>query len=216
VEDRGCRAIDEENYYSSIRSYIRFLAPFYDTGTFFISGLRGKVVDFTNARKGSRVLDVGTGTGKQAFAFAKRGFDITGIDLSEEMIKIARKNNRYENGKFQIGDAASLPFEDNSFDVTCVSFALHDMIPTIRRKTVKEVVRVTKPHGTIVVVDYSLPKNKILRQLVFNIIKLYELYYPEFIRSDLKRLLKNSGIQVSEEHSVLLGAARIIKGIKNG
>jgi 2-polyprenyl-3-methyl-5-hydroxy-6-metoxy-1,4-benzoquinol methylase len=53
----------------------------------FISGLRGKVVDFTNPGSGSRILDVATGTGKQAFAFAKKGYDVIGVDLSEAMLK---------------------------------------------------------------------------------------------------------------------------------
>ncbi len=38
-------------------------------------------MDFTDARNGSRILDIGTGTGKQAFAFAKRGYDATGTDI---------------------------------------------------------------------------------------------------------------------------------------
>jgi demethylmenaquinone methyltransferase/2-methoxy-6-polyprenyl-1,4-benzoquinol methylase len=206
---------EKARYYSAVRRYMRLLAPFYDTGTLPISSLRDKVVNLTNAPKGSRILDVGTGTGKQAFAFAKKGFNVTGIDLSEDMIKVAQTKNRYEHARFQIGDAANLPFEDSSFDVTSVSFALHDMIPAIRRKALKEMARVTKPHGTIVVVDYALPKNRILSQLVFNFVRLYELYYPEFIRSNLKGLLNDSGIKVSEELHVLLGAARIIKGIKN-
>ncbi len=205
----------EARYYSSIRRYMSLLAPFYDLGTFFISGLRERVVDFANVSRGSKILDVGTGTGKQAFAFAKRGFDVTGIDLSKDMIGIARKKNRYKNARFQISDAPSLPFEDKTFDLACVSFALHDMIPTIRKKAVEEMVRVTKPHGIIVIVDYALPKNKIARQLIFNFVKLYELYYPEFIRSDLKRLLREAGIEIDEEREVLLGAGRIIKGTKN-
>ena len=76
-------------------------------------------------KNGSRILDVGTGTGKQAFAFAKKGYDVTGIDLSEAMLKVANKKNNYEDVKFTVADASNLPFKDSSFDVSGVSFALY-------------------------------------------------------------------------------------------
>lgn len=220
IINRNHETVDEEEkYYTLLKMYARMLAPFYDTvfGTLSLgrgSRLRDKVVDFTRARNGSRILDVCTGTGKQAFAFAKRGYDVTGIDLSEDMLKVAKKNNKYENVKFEIADATSLQFEDSMFDLSCVSFALHDMIPSIREKALKEMVRVTKPKGTIVIVDYALPKNKISRFLAYGIVKLYEPYYTEFIRSDLEALLRRSGIGIEGKLPVLFGAARIIKGLR--
>ncbi len=208
---------EEEKYYLLLKKYARILAPFYDTvfGSLSLgaeSKLRDKVVDFANVRNRSRILDVATGTGRQAFAFAKRGYDVVGIDLSEDMLKVAIKKNKYENVKFEIVDATNLPFEDNRFDVSCVSFALHDMILTIREKALKEMVRVTKPKGTIVIVDYALPKNKVSRFFIYHLVKLYEPYYPEFIKSDLEALLRKSGIEIEEELPVLLGAGKIIKG----
>jgi len=212
--------VEEEKYYSLLKTYARIIAPFYNIilGSLTFgseSKLRYKVVDFADAPTGSRILDIATGTGKQAFAFAKKGYEVFGIDLSEEMLRVAKKNNTYKNVKFDVADATNLPFEDNSFDVSCVSFALHDMIPTIREKALKEMVRVTKPKGTIVIVDYSLPENKIRRFLFYNIAKLYEPYYTEFIKYDLETQLKKSGMEIEEELPVLLGAGRIIKGIKN-
>jgi len=217
MKNRSYKIMDEEEkYYILLEKYARILAPFYDTVTAIFSRLRDKVVDFTNARRGSRILDVGTGTGKQAFAFAKKGYDVIGIDLSEDMLKVAKKKNTHENVKFEVADATNLPFEDETFDVSCVSFALHDMILTIREKTLREMVRVTKSKGTIVVVDYALPKNKISKFLIYHFVKLYEPYYPEFIKSDLEALLKKSGIEIKHELPVVLGAGRILKGIKNG
>jgi len=218
MRNRNYKIMDEEEkYYIPLKKYARILAPFYDSLTAIFSRLRDKVVDFTAAPEGSRILDVATGTGKQAFAFAKIGYDVTGFDLSEDMLKVAIKKNKYENVKFEIADATNLPFEDNSFDVSCVSFALHDMIPTIRERALKEIVRVTKPKGTIVIVDYAVPKNKINRFLAYNFVKLYEPYYPEFIKSDLEALIKKSGIEITKELAIFipfLGAGRILKGIK--
>src|SRR4030067_3580477 len=102
--------IDEEKeYYSLTKKVFDILAPFYDIVVTPFSRLRGSVVDFTGAEKGSRILDVATGTGKQAFAFAKRGYDVTGIDLSKAMLKVANKKNRYKNVRFQAADATNLP-----------------------------------------------------------------------------------------------------------
>jgi len=195
---------EEEKYYSWLKKTAGILAPYYDTVAIFISRIRNKVVDFTNARNGSRILDVGTGTGKQAFAFAKKGYDVIGVDLSEDMLNVAYKKNKYGNVKFEVADATNLPFEDNSFDVSCVSFALHDMSSTIREKALKEMARVTKPKGMLVIVDYALPKSKISKFLIYHFVKLYEKYYPEFIKSDLEALLRKSGIEVKEELPVLL------------
>lgn len=206
---------DEKAYYSLVEKVFGILAPFYDIVTAPFSSVRERVVDFTRAPEGSRILDIATGTGKQAFAFAKRGYDVSGIDLSEAMLKVAKKKNRYPNVKFEVGDAANLPFENASFDVACISFALHDMLLTIREKTLKEMVRVTRAEGTIVIIDYSLPENKIGRSLIYRLVKLYEgKFYVEFIHSDLRGLLSKSGIKVTEERSVLIGAARILKGAR--
>ena len=82
-------------------------------------------------------------------AFAKKGLDVVGIDISEAMLKVARKKNKYLNLKLEVADATKLSIEDNSIDVSCVSFALHDMLLSIREKALQEMVRVTKPKGII-------------------------------------------------------------------
>jgi demethylmenaquinone methyltransferase/2-methoxy-6-polyprenyl-1,4-benzoquinol methylase len=62
-----------EDYYLYIKKLFARWAPVYDLIDVFVSGVRDRVVELTNARERSKILDVGTGTGKQAFAFAKRG-----------------------------------------------------------------------------------------------------------------------------------------------
>lgn len=204
----------EEDYYLYTKKLFKKWSPVYNIVDVFIFRVRVKVVDFIDAKNGSKILDIGTGTGKQAFAFAKKGYDVIGIDLSEDMLRVADRKNKYENVKFEVADAAKLPFKDNHFDVTCISFALHDMPLSIRKKVLDEIVRVTKSKGIIIIVDYASPKNKIGRWLVYHFVKLYESrYYPKFIKSDLHALLKESGIKIKEELPVLFGAGRILKGI---
>lgn len=206
---------EEKEYYLLVKKVFDILAPFYDIVTMPFSRVRDKVVNFTNVRNGSKILDIATGTGKQAFAFAKKGCDVVGIDLSQAMLKVANKKNKYGNVKFEVANATHLPFEDNSFDVSCVSFGLHDMPLTIREKALKEMVRVTKTKGMTVIVDYALPKNEIGRFLIYHFVNLYEgRYYSTFIKSDLQALLKKIGIEIKEELPVLLGAGKILKGIK--
>ena len=206
---------EEKEYYLLIKKVFDILAPFYDIVTLPFSRVRDKVVNFTDPRNGSKILDVATGTGKQAFAFARKGHEVIGIDLSEAMLKVAHKKNKYGNVKFEVADATNLRFKDNSFDVSCVSFGLHDMPLTIREKALKEIVRVTKTKGMIVIVDYALPENKISRFLIYHFVNLYEgRYYSTFIKSDLEALLKKTGIEIKEGLPVLLGAGKILKGIK--
>ena len=85
---------------------------------------------------------------------------------------------------------------------------------SIREKVLKEMVRVTKPGRIIIIVDYALPRNRVWGFLVYHFVRLWEKYYPEFIRSDLDALLKKSGIGIEKEISVMLGGGRIIKGVK--
>ena len=205
----------DEDYYSYTKKFMRRWACIFGLMEILISGLRNRVVDFTNAKNGSKILDVCTGAGGQAFAFAKRGYGVVGIDLSEDMIRVAKKKNRYENLKFKVADATNMPFEDDYFNVSCVPFALHDMPLTIRKKVLEEMVRVTESKGVVTVVDYALPKNKIGRYLIYHFVKSYETkYYPEFIKSDLQALLRRSGIKIEDERPVLFGAGRILKGTK--
>lgn len=207
--------VEEKEYYALTKKAFDLLAPFYNIMTLPLVRVRNQVVDFANAGKGSTVLDVATGTGQQAFAFAKRGHDVIGVDLTKSMLDIARKHNKGGLVKFEAADATHLRFEANSFDVSCVSFALHDMPPNIREKVFQEMVRVTKPGGIIVVVDYDLPRNKIGRALIYRLITLYEgEYYKQFIVSDLNSLLRKTSVEAIARVSVLFGAGMILKAIK--
>jgi demethylmenaquinone methyltransferase/2-methoxy-6-polyprenyl-1,4-benzoquinol methylase len=203
------------DYYPYIKGFFKKFAGIYDIVASPLAGVRKKVVNMAGAADGAEILDIATGTGRQAFAFAKKGYRVTGIDLSEDMLKIAKRNNKYPNLKLEIADAASLPFADGRFDITSVSFALHDMPSHIRDKVVEEMARVTKAGGMVMAVDYALPENKLMKWAAYNFIKSYESkYYPEFIKNNFPALLQKHGIKIEDERGVLIGAGRIIKGIK--
>lgn len=202
-------------YYALTKKAFESLAPIYNLMTLPLVGVRDQVVDFANASAGFIVLDVATGTGQQAIAFAKRGYDVIGVDITQSMLEIARKHNKDGLVRFEVADATCLRFDENSFDVSCISFALHDTPLLIREKVLQEMVRVTTPNGIIVIVDYDLPHNKIGKALIYRLITLYEgKYYKHFIASDLEALLAKAGIETKGKISVLFGVGRIWKGVK--
>jgi demethylmenaquinone methyltransferase/2-methoxy-6-polyprenyl-1,4-benzoquinol methylase len=164
----------------------------------------------------SKVLDVATGTGSQARAFAGRAAEVIGIDISEAMLRIAIRKGPLSNLTFRKADATALPFSDASFDVSCISFALHEMPLSVRRRALAEMVRVTRPAGTIIIVDYGRAPGA--RGAIFHaIVKLFERdHYVDFVGSDLPALLKQTGIDVREDQRALWGAVRIVAGTRRG
>lgn len=205
---------EEVEYYTLVQKVFKILAPVYDILVMPLSRVRRRVAGMVAARR-QTILDVATGTGKQAMAFAENGHDVIGVDLSFDMLRVAKKKNKRSNLTFEHGDATHLRFGDNSFDVSSVSFALHDMPLTIRERVLQEMVRVTKASGSILIVDYALPKSKAGRSLVYHLVSSYEgKYYRQFINSDLELLLGKVGIEICEHKDILSGAAQIILGVK--
>jgi ubiquinone/menaquinone biosynthesis C-methylase UbiE len=74
---------EEKKYYLLVRKAFDILAPYYDTVAALFSSVRGRMVDFIKAQRGSKILDVATGTEQQAFAFARKGYEVIGIDISD-------------------------------------------------------------------------------------------------------------------------------------
>lgn len=210
------RTDEERAYYSLNERVYTWFAPVYDAVTAPVASLRRIAADLADVRAGMKVLDVATGTGAQAFAFAARGAEVTGVDLSEAMLRIARRKSRSSNLTFQRADAAALPFPDASFDAACISFALHEMPRSVRTAVVHELSRVTRPGGTVVVVDYALPERPLARWLVYHAVKLYEPdCYADFVHSDLRALFAEAAIRVQEERPGLLGAVKIWTGTRD-
>jgi demethylmenaquinone methyltransferase/2-methoxy-6-polyprenyl-1,4-benzoquinol methylase len=208
---------EEASYYSLNKRVYAIFARFYDAVAFPLRRLRHQVASMVPLRPGSRVLDVATGTGGQAFAFADKALEVVGIDLSGAMLRIARGKNRFPNVTFLEADATALPFEDASFDATCVSFALHEMPSSIRERVIREMARVTRPSGTFIVVDYALPPGRVASALAFHIVKLYEPdHYSTFVKSDLPALLESAGIDVLDQRPLLLGLAKVTVGHRHG
>ena len=104
------------------------------------------------AGPGSRVLEVGAGTGRYSVALAEEGMDVTAVELVESNLAVLRENSRgIENLRSFQGDAADLGrFADGSFDVTLVLGPMYHLYePDEVNRAIDEAIRVTKPDGVI-------------------------------------------------------------------
>jgi SAM-dependent methyltransferase len=100
-------------------------------------------------REGERWLDVATGTGDVAFLAARAGAVVTGLDLSEPLLEIARERAAHEGlaVSFDLGDAQRLPYDDASFDVVSSSFGV--IFAPDSGAAAGELGRVVRPGGRL-------------------------------------------------------------------
>lgn len=111
-----------------------------------------------NECRGARVLDVGCGVGRWSSRLLKVGADVTGIDVSENMVKEASSRLRSQNSdaKLLISAAARLPFRDSVFDrVLSVTVLQHIVDEDELTRSVSELTRVTKAGGKITILEIS-------------------------------------------------------------
>lgn len=110
-------------------------------------------------RPGDRVLDVGAGTGVSTEELARSGAYAVGADLSVGMLRVGK---RVRPGvPLVAGDALRLPFPDASFDAVTISFALRNVQDTVA--AIRELGRVTRPGGRLVVCEFSHPTHAAFR-----------------------------------------------------
>lgn len=119
-----------------------------------------------------RILDVGTGPGYLPFEIAKksRSIEIIGIDISTAMVKIASRNAENmgfsERVRFQFGNAASIPFEDEYFDFVVSTVSFHHWSNPI--ECIKEIYRVLKANGEAWIYDIRRDTTKDVNAQVRN------------------------------------------------
>jgi ubiquinone/menaquinone biosynthesis C-methylase UbiE len=118
------------------------------------------VAELSGVKAGDRVLDVGCGTGDQAFHYAQKGAIATGVDQNPDMIELAERNRKkrgFNQPTFRIASATELPFPDGYFDGASISLALHEMRRDERNRAVSEMKRVVKKGGVLISVDFNVP-----------------------------------------------------------
>ncbi|MBU0546816.1 MAG: methyltransferase domain-containing protein [Patescibacteria group bacterium] len=166
--------------------------------------------------KGDVVLDLGCGNGRWLESFKKREVEYFGLDNSEELIKIAQ--TKYPDTNFIKANALNLPFSDDYFDKV-YSIAVFHQIPSeeFRLRFLKEVKRVLKPGGLLILTVWKFHQKKTIFSLLkYTILKLLQKseldlgdvlydwgdqtkrYYHIFSQKELVNLLEKSEFEVQD------------------
>ena len=143
-----------------------------------------RVIQLACPQPGQRALDLCCGTGDLAFGLARRGAEVTGLDFSERMLERAVKRiSRIQSRgpeeaqctgpvpRFVCGDAQHISFSDKSFDIVTVGYGLRNLASW--ETGLREMQRVAKPGGRLVVLEFGKPDNALWRGLYFGYLRLF-------------------------------------------
>jgi ubiquinone/menaquinone biosynthesis C-methylase UbiE len=186
--------------------------------------LRKFTPEFSHMKAGDKVIDVCCGTGAQVLEYGRHGIIATGIDSSQDMLKIATRNRMRQkavNVSFQLADATNLPFPDGYFDYATVSFGLHDKEKPIRYQIIFEMKRVVKQNGALILVDFQVPLPRNAWAVFARVIEFlaggshYQGFKDYLAIGGLEDILKNHGLR--EEYrtylkSGLIAATKVVNG----
>jgi demethylmenaquinone methyltransferase/2-methoxy-6-polyprenyl-1,4-benzoquinol methylase len=114
---------------------------------------RKRVVDLVAPRPGEVILDLAAGTGTSSQPFADAGATVVPCDFSIGMLEVGKRER--PDLAFTAGDGMRLPFGEATFDAVTISFGLRNIVDPI--EGLRELLRVTKPGGRIVVCEFSTP-----------------------------------------------------------
>ena len=140
---------------------------------------RRALKDIVTPERAQRILDIACGTGDFSLAVARRMHPdsrITGLDLSEGMLAVMRRKVEAKGLAERIscrqGDCGALPFPDGAFDVATIAFGIRNF--EHREAALREILRVLRPGGRLVILELSVPENRLLRGC-------YNLYFKHFV-----------------------------------
>jgi len=236
----GFESVEEKEKAGRVRGVFDSVAPRYDLMNDLMSmGLhrawKAYTVMVANVGEGSKVLDIAGGTGDLALAFAKKvgaSGEVVHTDINEAMLRTGR-DRLLDAGvalPTAVCDAEKLPFPDAHFDVVTVAFGLRNM--THKDIALKEMNRVLKPRGKLLVLEFSRvaePLQKVYDWYSFNVLpRLGKVvagddasyrYLAESIRmhpaqEELKTLMKECGFGHVDYHNMTGGVVALHVGIK--
>jgi demethylmenaquinone methyltransferase / 2-methoxy-6-polyprenyl-1,4-benzoquinol methylase len=235
----GFQEVPEAKKSSKVRDVFASVAPSYDIMNDLMSGGLHRLwkkftVDLANVRRGEMVLDVASGSGDLALAFAKTAgaANVWQTDINEAMLRVGR--DRLVNQGLALPnalcDAETLPFAGESFDLVTVAFGLRNM--THKETALAEMTRVLKPGGRLLVLEFSKVRETLKKPYdlySFNLLPLLGKwvakdeasyrYLAESIRihpdqETLKTMMENAGLSRVEYFNLTAGVVALHKGIK--
>ena len=236
----GFATVDENDKARRVRGVFDSVASKYDIMNDLMSGglhraWKAYTVMVANLKEGDQVLDIAGGTGDLSLAFAKK-VGTTGrvvhTDINEAMLRVGR-DRLTDKGILLptvVCDAEKLPFPDQHFNLVSVAFGLRNM--THKDAALKEMCRVLKPGGKLLVLEFSKvakPLEKAYDWYSFNILpRIGSLvagdadsyrYLAESIRmhpgqQELKALMQQAGFGHVDYHNMTAGVVALHVGIK--
>lgn len=230
-----------ESKKAQVASMFNAIAHRYDFLNHFLSlGIdkcwRKKAIKEVGTVRPAKILDIATGTGDLTFAAARLNpEEITGIDISEEMLAYARQKLAKRNYpfavRFETGDSENINYPDFTFDAAMVAFGVRNFENL--DKGLSEINRVLRKKGKLVVLEFSQPRNYLFNKLYhfyfFKIVpffgKLFSKderaysYLPESVDAfpDGEKFLKhmaNNGFENLTFKTLTFGIATLYTGIK--
>ena len=154
-----------------VKDIFNDIAPKYDALNHILSLnidklWRKKAMSYVDTQDNVKLLDVACGTGDFSIAAYKKGVkNIKGIDISKEMVEVGNEKIKRmglsENISLHEGDSEDIKFIDNSFDYITVAFGVRNFENL--RQGLLEMHRVLSPKGKLIVLEFSMPENKIVK-----------------------------------------------------
>jgi demethylmenaquinone methyltransferase/2-methoxy-6-polyprenyl-1,4-benzoquinol methylase len=239
----GYKEVDKDAKAGMVADVFHSVAARYDIMNDLMSGGIHRIwkrftIELSGVRKGHSVLDIAGGTGDLAAKFS----EIVGsegkvllADINESMLRVGRDklldNGLQGNIEFVQADAQYLPFPEHSFDCITIAFGLRNV--TDKSRALRSMLRVLKPGGRLLVLEFSKPKNELLSRaydtysfkilpvmgkLVANDSESYK-YLAESIRmhpdqETLKEMMEDAGFSRCEYHNMTGGVVALHRGIK--
>ncbi len=183
------------------------------------------------------VLDLACGTADLSLQLAKNDNvgKIIGMDLSEKMIEVGNKKIKSKKMekkvKLHIGDACNIPSGDQTFDLVTISFGIRNFPDPL--KSLKEINRVLRPEGKVIIMEFSLPKNKLIKLIYLNYFRYVLPFLGKIISKnkdaykylnntvedfpygpDFLELMKQAGLKDTQQQSLTFGIASIYYATK--
>ena len=202
-----------------------FLTPWYDrlvSLTVREDRMKSSLLTLADVVPGERVLDLGCGTGTLLLRLASRvpGARIAGVDADPAMLRQAQAKATAAGISLNLAPAwaDALPFADGSFDVVLSSLFFHHLQPNDKRRSLREVLRVLRPGGRVLIADFSRPASWVGRA-AFHLVRLLDGYANtrDHAEGRLPELMRDAGfVDVSTLHSlgVPVGRIGLYRGIR--
>ena len=180
----GYQDVPESQKAKKVAEVFHSVAARYDLMNDVLSGGMHRLwkrftIELSGVRPGNRVLDIAGGTGDLTRKFSSlvgSTGEVVLADINDSMLKVGRDRlldkGVSSNVRFVQADAEQLPFPDNHFDVVTIAFGLRNV--THKEAAIRSMLRVLKPGGRLLILEFSKPKNPLLS-------KLYDTYSFNFM-----------------------------------